>query len=161
VKIVNKQVDHIIDIAEQQCKTSGARLTKKRKQVLAGLVQADKAMSAYELIDFCKAEFGESLPAMSVYRILDFLHEERLVHKLDLANKYVACSHITCDHDHAVPQFLICNRCNSVKEINVGKSTLEQLKLNIEEAGYQMSGFQLEMNCICDGCSLKAGLTDA
>jgi len=155
VSRLSKEVDHIIGAAEQQCKTSGARLTNKRKQVLAGLVQADKALSAYELIDYCKAEYGESLPAMSVYRILDFLHEERLVHKLDLANKYVACSHITCDHAHAVPQFLICSQCQVVKEVNIDQSTIDQLKLNVESAGYHLSGFQLEMNCICEACALK------
>jgi Fur family zinc uptake transcriptional regulator len=42
-------VDRIIGHAEDHCKAHGARLTVKRKQVLAGLIQSEKALSAYEL----------------------------------------------------------------------------------------------------------------
>ena len=103
-------IDSIVQQAEQHCKARGARLTTKRKQVLAGLIQSNKALSAYELIDFCKKHYGESIPAMSVYRILEFLKDEHLVHKLNLANKYVACAYISCDHAHGIPQFLICGK---------------------------------------------------
>lgn len=147
-----KNVNKIIDHAEQYCKTHGSRLTSKRKQVLSGLLKSGKALSAYELIDICKAEYGEALPAMSMYRILDFLKDEHLVHKLNLANKYVACAHITCDHDHAVPQFLICGECQKVTEISIKKSTIEELKGNVEDAGFSLKSPQLEMNCICHSC---------
>lgn len=146
-------VESIIHHAEQHCRSHGARLTPKRKQVLTGLLISEKALSAYELMDFCKEQFGEALPAMSVYRILEFLEDEHLVHKLNLANKYVACSHITCDHDHEVPQFLICGECHKVEEISVAKSTLDELKKNIEKAGFHMVSPQLEMNCVCHNCA--------
>ena len=89
---------------------------------------------------------------MSVYRILDFLQEQRLVHKLNLANKYVACAHITCAHAHGVPQFLICGECQRVEEINVARSTINALKRNVHEAGFELVSPQLEMNCICAAC---------
>ncbi len=147
-----KKIKQIIDHAEGHCKAHGARLTDKRKRVLSGLLQSEKALSAYELIDICKAEYGDSMPAMSMYRILDFLQEEHLVHKLNLANKYVACSHITCDHDHEVPQFLICGTCQAVKEISINKSTIAELQENVEQAGFRLVSPQLEMNCVCEGC---------
>jgi len=147
-------VQAIIDHAEEHCKIHGARLTHKRKQVLLSLLQSEKALSAYELVDYCKTELDEPLPAMSVYRILDFLQQEHLVHKLSLANKYVACSHITCDHDHAVvPQFLICGNCQKVKEISVSKHVVAELERNVEVAGYQLQSPQLEMSCLCQKCS--------
>ena len=73
-----------------------------------GLLESDKALSAYELTEFCRDRLGFDLLPMSVYRILEFLEGEHLAHRLNLANKYVACSHITCEHEHDVPQFLIC-----------------------------------------------------
>ena len=109
-------------------------------------------MSAYELVDYCKKEFGENLPPMSVYRILDFLEEEHLVHKLNLANKYIACAHITCGHEHGIPQFLICSNCQRVEEIRINKSTINTLKNNVEDAGFHLISPQLEMNCLCDSC---------
>ena len=146
-------VESIIQHAEQHCDLRGSRLTQKRKQILTGLVKSNKALSAYELIDFCKQEYGESLPAMSVYRILDFLESELLVHKLNLANKYVACMHISCDHAHAVPQFLICKSCCIVKEITVEESTITDLGNTVKGAGYQLLSPQIELNCLCDNCA--------
>ncbi len=141
--------------AEQNCKEHGVRLTSKRKQVLSGLLQADKALSAYELIDQCKDESGKTMPAMSIYRILDFLAEEHLVHKLDSNNKYVACSHITCCHGHEVTQFLICEKCQRVDEINIKQSMIEQLQSNVKSAGYHLISPQLEMKCLCETCFIS------
>ena len=150
------KVEQIIDHAEKSCKTHGSRLTSKRKHVLLGLLQSDKALSAYELIDLCKEEFGESMPAMSMYRILSFLQDEHLVHRLNLANKYVACAHITCDHEHAVPQFVICGQCQKVEEITIKHATLSELQKNVEDAGFHLVSPQLEMNCICNDCVADA-----
>lgn len=142
----------VIHHAEQQCIANGARLTQKRKQILTGLIESDKALSAYELMDFCKQRFGENLPAMSVYRILEFLEEQRLVHKLNLANKYVACIHISCDHAHAVPQFLICRSCSKVKEVSINQSTISDLSETVKNAGYDLYSPQVELNCLCESC---------
>ena len=146
------RVEKIIKHAEQRCKTHGSRLTEKRKQVLSRLLKSKKALSAYQLIDLCKAECGETMPAMSIYRILDFLQDEHLVHKLRIANKYVACSHITCDHEHEVPQFLICGKCQKVKEISVSKTTRAELQEAVGDAGFHLASPQLEMDCVCDNC---------
>ncbi|MCT8988442.1 Fur family transcriptional regulator [Shewanella phaeophyticola] len=149
-------IDTIIEYAEQNCKSHGSRLTTKRKQVLSLLAQTNKALSAYDLIDLFVKENGEKIPAMSVYRILDFLEAEHLVHKLKLANKFIACSHITCKHEHGVPQFLICSVCNAVKEIIVNKSTINELNQSVEQAGFQLVSPQLEINCICNDCLATA-----
>ena len=150
------KVQAALEHAERHCQQSGARLTPKRKQVLSALLQSGRALSAYDLVDYCKSEFGETIPAMSVYRILDFLQGEQLVHKLNLANKYVACSHITCDHEHQVPQFLICGQCQAVKEIGISKETLTSLRHNVEEAGFHLLSPQIEMNCLCERCMASA-----
>lgn len=152
----SKKVDSIIDHAEQYCKKHGSRLTTKRKQVLWGLIKSEKALSAYELIDFCEKEFGQAIPAMSVYRILQFLEDEKLVHKLNLANKYVACAHITCDHVHSIPQFLICGECNKVEEISIPKQTINELQQKVDQAGFRLISPQLEMNCVCNDCSAQS-----
>jgi Fur family transcriptional regulator, zinc uptake regulator len=149
-------IAHILNHAEASCRASGARLTEKRKRILTGLLKSQKAQSAYELIDYMRVEFGESLPPTTVYRILDFLASENLVHKLHLANKYVACSHICCDHAHEVPQFLICDECHNVKEIGVKKALIADLRNNVEEAGYVLKSPQLELHCLCQECANQA-----
>ncbi len=145
-------VDSIIQHAERHCKMHGVRLTDKRKQVLSGLIQSEKALSAYELIDFCKELYGNNIPAMSIYRILDFLEEEHLAHKLNLANKYVVCAHISCNRAHGVQQFLICGSCSKVKEISIESTTISELQASVQEAGFELISPQLEMNCLCEDC---------
>jgi len=145
--------EEILQRAEQKCRSHGSRLTIKRKYILSGLVMSGKAMSAYELVDFCQKEYAENIPAMSVYRILDFLQEENLVHKLKLANKYVACSHISCGHSHEIPQFLICSQCNEVKEINIKRELLEDIRENVEQANYKLLNPQIELSCLCKECT--------
>lgn len=151
-----QNLQYIIEQAEKHCSEQGQRLTQKRKQVLMGLLQSERAMSAYELVDYCKAEFAEALPAMSVYRILDFLQQQQLVHKLDLANKFIACAHISCDHEHAISQFLICAKCQKVKEINIDKQVLKEIEANVDNAGFKLVSPQFEMSCLCKSCADKA-----
>ena len=149
------KLDVAISQAEQQCRVHGTRLTDKRKQVLTGLLKYGKALSAYELVDLCKKEFGETIPAMTVYRILDFLEEENLAHKLKIANKYVACSHIPCDHNHQ-PQFLICTQCIKVEEISIDYTIIQALEKNVKQAGFQVVNSKLEMDGVCNECKVVA-----
>ena len=140
--------------AESHCNTRGTRLTEKRRQVLTGLLDSKKALSAYELTDYCRDHLGYQLPAMSVYRILEFLEGESLVHRLDLAKKYVACSHILCDHDHEhdLPQFLICKECYRVQEISIKRNLMQSLNRSVEEADFKLASQQLEFDCVCSDC---------
>lgn len=139
--------------AEQHCKDRGTRLTEKRRAVLAGLLESEKALSAYELIDHCRDHLGVDLLPMSVYRILQFLERENLAHRLNLASKYVACAHIACDHDHAVPQFLICKDCHRVEEVRLARPLVASIAHTVESAGFHLTGRQLELDCVCDRCS--------
>ena len=149
---VNSRVQKTLDRVDRMCRTKGIRLTSKRKLILSGLLASEKAMSAYELVDYCKNELNEVLPAMTAYRILDFLHQEKLVHKLNMVNKYVACCHIDCDHKHEEAQFLICDKCQRVKEISLDKETEKKIKRDVKKAGFQIASSQLEINGLCDDC---------
>ena len=142
----------IIAHAETQCQRRGTRLTDKRKTVLTSLLRSQQAFSAYELIDVCREKLGEKLSPMSMYRILEFLEEEQLVHKLKLANRYVACTHITCDHQHEVSQFLICVQCYRVEEAGISKPVLSEIKRNVKSVGFELVSPQLEINCLCGDC---------
>lgn len=143
----------IIGSAEAHCRERGRQLTEKRRNVLIGLVKSERALSAYELVDYYKETHKEALPAMSVYRILEFLENEQLVHKLKLTNRYVVCVHIACDHQHEASQFLICTDCQRVKEVTIGKSAMANLRRTVTTAGYTLVSPQLEINCLCAACS--------
>lgn len=147
------KINRFLDHAEAICRDSGSRLTEKRRRVLTGLLKSQKAMSAYDLVEYWRTEFDESIPPMSVYRMLEFLESENLAHKLRLNNKYVACSHISCDHAHEVPQFLICDECGTVREIGIKKSLVEALRRSVHEADFVLKCSQLELPCLCQDCA--------
>ena len=141
-----------LEQAEKHCKERGSKLTDKRRQVLSGLLASEKALSAYELSDFCRTELGHNILPMSVYRILEFLEEQNLVHRLNLANKYVACSHIACEHEHSSPQFLICTSCHRVEEVSLPSSVMSSKEGGAKNVGYHLARNQLELECICSDC---------
>ena len=129
-----------------------SKLTVKRSQVLEGLVQSQKALSAYELADFCREQLGYELLPMSVYRILDFLEDKELVHRLNTSNKYIACSHIGCEHGHEPPQFLICKTCFKVEEVSIPEKVIKTVARSTEDAGFRLANKQLEIECYCLDC---------
>ena len=131
----------------------GTKLTAKRSQVLEGLLVSKTAVSAYELTDLCRNTLGYDLLPMSVYRILDFLASEGLVHRLKTTNKFIACSHISCDHEHQAWQFLICQSCDKVEEVDLEKSIVSKITDAIHEVGFRIAGSQLELEGVCADCS--------
>ena len=145
-------IESILKKAKSHCIEQGVKLTVKRENLLISLLNAGEAVSAYELANIYKDAFNQSIPTMSVYRILDFFIELSLVHKLTSANKYIACSHISCSHNHETPQFLICENCQSVTEIGVPNQVIQELTTSVEKTGFKLSTKQLELNGLCSNC---------
>lgn len=142
----------ILDKAKTTCAEQGVKLTEKRENVLSCIIQAEIAVSPYELSDLYREQFGQPIPAMSVYRILDFLVELSLVHKLSSANKYIACTHITCCDSHKTPQFLICENCQAVTEVAITESTMMELKQSVANTGFVLTTEQIELRGLCKNC---------
>ncbi len=146
-------VTKILKSAEHACNAAGTKLTKKRRNVLTVLLKSKSALSPYEIADLYKELFQDSIPVMSIYRMLNFLSEEELVHKLNSINKYIACSHITCDHTHDIPQFMICDSCEDVREIGVKKDIINAIRSSLQKAHFTLGNPQLELHGLCRGCS--------
>ena len=144
-----------ISDVEQKCVDRGIRLTRRRKEVLRTLVLAESALSAYEIAEQCNADSNDPMPAMSVYRILDFLRDQQFVHRLETANKYISCSHLSCGHDHAQSQFLICNECRKVEEIDFSSEAFSVMEKAASAAGFSSISPQLEVRGLCDRCEIS------
>ena len=149
--------EKVMSAAEQKCIQAGIRFTKRRKQVLSVLIEADAALSAYEIAERCNAGDGSNMPAMSVYRILDLFQDQNLIHKLDIANKYVCCAHISCSHEHYSSQFLICGSCRHVEEISLSNDAVQALQTAASAAGFNAISPQLEIKGRCFRCERSEG----
>jgi Fur family zinc uptake transcriptional regulator len=149
-------VDAAINIAEQVCREHRLRLTEKRKRVLITLLKAPNSLSAYDLAHHYRDEFGEEIPVMSVYRMLDVFVTAGLVHKLRSTNHFLPCSHVACEHEHATAQFLICDQCGLVSEMDFADQELAQLAAKAASAGFHINREQLELHGLCEHCQASA-----
>ena len=134
------------------CEQKNVKLTEKRQQILYSLLRANKALSAYELIDSLRVHFDQDFAPMTVYRILKFLEENTLVHKLQSTNKFVICAHISDCQLRKTPQFLICNSCQKVDEIFIEDELIDAVHSNIKATGFYISEPRFELNGICRNC---------
>ena len=67
--------------AEALCLQRAQRLTPIRRQVLEALLESHKPLGAYEIIDRT-GESGARPAPITIYRALDFLMENGLVHRI-------------------------------------------------------------------------------
>lgn len=148
------KVTAVLQHAAKKCCRLGLKLTEKRSALLAVLVAADVPLSAYEILEHYNATQDRPMPAMSAYRMLDFLASVPLVHKLASDNKYIACAHIKCSHEHQVPQFLICKVCGRIKELVMQQAMLATLKSHVAALGYQLVSSHIELDCLCQDCQV-------
>ncbi|HSX84755.1 MAG TPA: Fur family transcriptional regulator [Cellvibrio sp.] len=145
-------IDSIIARARAECDRVGVKLTPKRQNILLVLLLSEAPLSAYDIVDSYRERYHESLPAMSVYRILNFLVDNKLVHKLETTNQFLPCAHIACDHQHEIPQFLICDRCHAVAEVGLRKTLVRELQDSVRKAGFALTSQQLELHGVCAKC---------
>ncbi len=139
--------------AERRCQEQGSRLTARRRQVLRTLIEASEPLSAYGLLEICNAESSDAMPAMSMYRILDFLVEQQLAHRLVSSKKYIACAHINCCSKHfRRTHFLICDECSQVREVEMSEEMMASLNGIAGAEGFRLSSHQLEFSGVCGEC---------
>lgn len=103
-------VDTALDRAAALCERRGTRLTDLRRQVLELVWSGHEPVGAYDIL----ARMGRAAPP-TVYRALDFLIEQGLVHRIESLNAYVGCDRP--DGAHA-SQFLICTACGATAELD-------------------------------------------
>ena len=77
--------------AERVCKERSQKLTPIRRQVLQALLASHRPLGAYEIIDALAKSLPRPAP-ITVYRALDFLRDNGLVHRIESRNAFVACN---------------------------------------------------------------------
>jgi Fur family zinc uptake transcriptional regulator len=97
------------------CAAQGTKLTPQRRAVLELILRAPAPLTAYQLLDRLKQDQKSAVPP-TIYRALDFLLENHLIHKIERLSAFVGCVDAGHHHAHAA-QFLICSRCGMVAEL--------------------------------------------
>jgi len=136
--------------AEAEAARQGARLTPVRKRTLEILLEAHRAMGAYEVLDRLAAEgFGNQPPV--AYRALEFLVDHGLAHRVRRLNAFAACMHPGEEH---APVFLICRECDVVAEAAAApvRAALDRVAADL---GFQIERANIEALGLCPSCAAR------
>ena len=144
-----------LERAEALCQTRGVQLTPLRRDVLRLVLEAEAPIGAYALLDQLKASRAKAAPP-TVYRALDFLLEQGLIHRLERLNAFMGCVEALegHDHDHAHDhphQFLICRGCGATREIS-DHGVANAISAAAAKAGFSAARATVEIEGLCGKC---------
>ncbi|HTS90419.1 MAG TPA: Fur family transcriptional regulator [Stellaceae bacterium] len=140
-------VETALDRAAALCERRGARLTDLRREVLALVWQGHEPVGAYHLLDELKRRHPGAAPP-TVYRALEFLMQQGLIHRIESLNAYVGCDRPDAPH---ASQFLICTSCGTSAELE-DLGIAGAVGRRATELGFEVASQTIEVRGLCPRC---------
>jgi len=134
--------------ADALCRSRGVRLTALRRRVLELIWGSHRPIGAYAVLGVLRDERDTAAPP-TVYRALDFLMEQGLVHRIQSLNAYVGCNDPDRAHSGV---FLICGACGDALEIE-DRPLDEAIKDAATTHGFAVQRRTVEATGMCPGCA--------
>src|SRR5574343_1592136 len=141
-------VSHALAEAEAICARQGLRLTALRKRVLELVWASHKPLGAYDILGVLSDEDGRRAAPPTVYRALEFLLENGLVHRIASLNAFVGCNHPGEAHQG---QFLICRQCQTAIELEQSAIS-DAIVASAQAVGFAVEGQTVEVVGLCATC---------
>ncbi|RDD60930.1 Fur family transcriptional regulator [Ferruginivarius sediminum] len=147
-----KCVVDALSVAESMCEREGARLTPLRRRVLELIWSRRKPVGAYELLDELSRERGRVAPP-TVYRAIEFLLDQGLIHRIESLNAFVGCSEPRRPH---AGYFLICRGCGATAELK-DRRIDGAIRAGAQRLGFRLEGQTVELRGLCPACADEGG----
>lgn len=138
--------------AEQICRKRGVQLTPIRHKILELIWASHQAVKAYDLLERIKP-FNDSAKPATVYRALDFLIEQKLIHRVESMNAFIGCNHMESKHELVL---LICESCHEIEE-RPAPEVMASLSRELADAGFRARHQSIEIHGLCSHCSEPDG----
>ena len=145
-------VSEALSAAEQLCAQAGVRFTVLRKRVLELVWQSHKPLGAYDILETLAREDDRRAAPPTVYRALDFLLEQGLVHRIASLNAFIGCA--SPEHRHE-GQFLICRACRIAIELDQ-PAIRDAIAASANGVGFAVEGETVEITGLCAQCQAAA-----
>ena len=139
--------------AHAVCQARGVRLTPLRRTVLELVWQNHKPLGAYALMSMLEREDTRKVAPPTVYRALEFLLENGLIHRVHRLNAYIGCP--DPEEPHA-GNLLICRDCGVAQEVE-SAALDEDLRRLANARGFRAENHTLEVVGLCSQCRTGAG----
>jgi len=137
--------------AEQICAARGVRLTDIRRHVFELVWQSHNPVGAYDVLERLSAKSRKAQPP-TVYRALEFLLAQGLIHRIESLNAYIGCT--VPDIDHA-GQFLICRDCGMAAEL-IDSRIDAAIGKGAQAVGFCIEHPTVELEGVCARCRKTA-----
>ena len=121
-------------------------MTKQQATILRVIQASPFHMTADEIYLAAKAEMPK-LGIATVYRNLSSLCGEGIIRKIEIPGGPDRYDRNTKPHDH-----MVCTRCGEMLD---GSVELEDFLNRIEAGGAKVTGYHLQVSCICSRCLAK------
>lgn len=135
--------------ADALCARQGVRLTELRRRVLELVWASHKPLGAYDILAVLSEEDGRKAAPPTVYRALDFLLENGLVHRIASLNAFIGCAHPEHAHEG---QFLICRACHTAIELEQ-PAISEAIVAGARGVGFAVETQTVEIVGLCGACA--------
>jgi len=119
-----------------------------RRRVLEVLSASHKPLGAYEIMELISPKAARPAP-ITVYRALDFLRTNGLVHRIESRNAFLAC--VRNHNADTLVAFLMCERCGAVGE-SPAATLAQPLATAARNAGFTATMSVIEIAGICAHC---------
>jgi len=133
--------------AENICAARSVRLTDLRRLVLELVWQGHAPIGAYKLLEGLRRG-GRRADPPTVYRALDFLTEQGLVHRIESRNAFAGCARPGEGHQ---AQYLLCESCGDAIEIEIG-GLARRIENQAAEIGFDVASQTIEADGLCGQC---------
>lgn len=141
-------IDSALHSAEHLCAERGVRLTAIRKRVLELVWASHQPLGAYAILDRLTEEGHKPAPP-TVYRALEFLLEQGLIHRIASLNAFLGCIHPS--HQH-LACFFLCQRCGNAEEVEDSQALQQEITRHAAKLGFSIRQPILEVTGLCQLC---------
>ena len=120
------------------------------QSVLEVLREANTPMAAYDILEALK-EPGQKLAPTTIYRALNALGEQGVVHKVEAKNAYMACQEGGHDHPSLISY---CEDCGEVSE-HLDDALAHDMERVARAQGFHPKRHVIELHGVCAPCHDK------
>lgn len=135
--------------AEALCADRGARFTTMRRATYDFLLQQKAPLSAYDILARLETRLKKKLAPPTVYRALDFLLEQGLIHRLETNASYLTCDHPAEAHESF---YLVCTACGATQEVD-DHAIGDLLEAKARSLGFKPRKQVIEVQGLCRQCA--------
>jgi Fur family zinc uptake transcriptional regulator len=140
-----------VDLPNQLPQDTGLKITALRQDVLDIFLVSKKPLSAYDVLAKLKKKRPKAQPP-TVYRVIEYFMEKKVIHRIETGNKYVCCSQPNNSQSKYHGILFLCEKCQHSYEY-MDEEFLVFIHNFTKRHRVIVNESVIEVNGVCESCS--------